>query len=378
MAGFGGGFVGVEGGFFFLEGIGLAVVHGLDGGGGLAEFFADAVLFLGEERAEAGALGFIALFEFGAGGFVVAFDGGEGFVGEAGGDEVGGGAEQAVAVADVVVEEAEGLAGIDGFQPEGDAAELDGHRVDVHAVEAATGDFAEGVAVVVRADGTVGGAEFGEFFRETAGGGEQEVARAAGGIADGDGEEGFDAERIGAGIRRYGIPGAGECLGRGIGGDGELFRQPGVDVGALDGIGGDAGGDSGPGGGGEFPGIGEALADDGFQRGLNEFHDQGVRGVVGAGGFPGVSRSGTRIGDAHEAEGACGEVDSGDEFEQGFIDGAEFLGAHVAVVDGGAFSGFLVEEPAQLAHGGEEVAIGEGGAVEVRALGFREESAEGG
>ena len=172
MAGFGGGFVGEEGGFFLLEGGGLAVVHGLDGGGGLAEFFANAVLFFGEERAEAGALGLVALFEFGAGGFVVAFDGGEGFVGEAGGDEVGGGAEQAVAVADVVVEEAEGFAGIDGFQPEGDAAELDGHRVDVHAVEAAAGDFAEGVAVVVGADGTVGGAEFGECFGEAAGGGE--------------------------------------------------------------------------------------------------------------------------------------------------------------------------------------------------------------
>jgi hypothetical protein len=126
------------------------------------------------------------------------------------------------------------------------------------------------------------------------------------------------------------------------------------------------------------PGIVEPIGDDRFQRGLDEFHDQGVRGVIGAGGFPGVSGGGTRIGDADKPEGACGEVDGGDEFEQGFIDGAEFLGAHVAVVDGGAFAGFLVEEPAQFAHGGEEVAIGEGGGIEVRALGFREESAEGG
>ena len=124
------------------------------------------------------------------------------------------------------------------------------------------------------------------------------------------------------------------------------------------------------------PRLREAVGDDGFQGGIDEFHDQGVRGVVGAGGFPGVSGGGTGISDAYEAEGACGEVDGGDEFEQGFIDGAEFLGAHVAVVDGAAFSGFLVKEPAQLAHGGEEVAIGEGGGVEVRALGFREESAE--
>jgi hypothetical protein len=94
----------------------------------------------------------------------------------------------------VVVEEAEGLAGIDGFQPEGDAAEFDGHGVDVHAVEAAAGDFAEGVAVVVRADGTVGGAEFGEFFREAAGGGEQEVAGTAGGIADCEAQESLTGE----------------------------------------------------------------------------------------------------------------------------------------------------------------------------------------
>jgi hypothetical protein len=94
----------------------------------------------------------------------------------------------------VVIEEAEGLAGIDGFQPEGDAAEFDGHRVDVHAVEAAAGDFAEGVAVVVGADGTVGGAEFGECFREAAGGGEQEMAGAAGGIADGDAKQSFAGE----------------------------------------------------------------------------------------------------------------------------------------------------------------------------------------
>jgi hypothetical protein len=39
-------------------------------------------------------------------------------------------------------------------------------------------------------------------------------------------------------------------------------------------------------------------------------------------------------------------------------------------------AGLFVEEPAEVPHGGEEVAIGEGGAVEVWALGFRKESAE--
>ena len=194
MAVFGGGLAGGEGGFFLLEGGGLAVVHGLDLRGGLAEAVADGLLLFLEEGAEAFALFFVPLFEFGAGGFVVALDGGEGVVGEAGGDEVGGGAEEAVAGADVVVEEAEGLAGIDGLEPEGDAAEFDGHGVDVHAVEAAAGDLAEGVAVVVGADGSVGGAEFGEFFGEAAGGGEEEVAGAAGGIADGEAQESLTGE----------------------------------------------------------------------------------------------------------------------------------------------------------------------------------------
>ncbi|MCX5824910.1 MAG: hypothetical protein NTY86_15790 [Deltaproteobacteria bacterium] len=124
--------------------------------------------------------------------------------------------------------------------------------------------------------------------------------------------------------------------------------------------------------------VGEFLGDDGIEGGLDEFLDEGIRGVVGAGGFAGVAGTGGGIGDTREAEDAAGKVEGGDEFEQGLIDGAEFLGSHVPVVDGGAFAGFLVEESAQFAHGGEEVAIGDGGAIEVRALGFREEATEGG
>lgn len=126
------------------------------------------------------------------------------------------------------------------------------------------------------------------------------------------------------------------------------------------------------------PRLREAVGDDGFQGGIDEFHDQGVRRVVGAGGLAGVAGGGPGIGDAGEAKGAGGEIEGGDEFEEGLINGTEFLGAHVPVVDGAAFAGFPVEEPAQLAHGGEEVAIGEGGAVEVGALGFRKDAAESG
>lgn len=94
----------------------------------------------------------------------------------------------------MVVEEAEGLAWIDGFEPEGNAAEFDGHGVEIDAVEAATGDLAEGVAVVVGADGAVWGFDFGEFFCEAAGGGEEEMAGAAGGVADTQAQESMSGE----------------------------------------------------------------------------------------------------------------------------------------------------------------------------------------
>lgn len=91
-----------------------------------------------------------------------------------------------------------------------------------------------------------------------------------------------------------------------------------------------------------------------------------------------VACGGASIRDTHKPEFAGREVNGGDEFHKEFIYGAEFLGSHVPVVDGGAFSGFLVKEPPQFAHGGKESTVGEGGGIQVRALIGMEEASEGG
>jgi hypothetical protein len=84
---------------------------------------------------------------------------------------------------DVVLEERQGLAGFEGFEPEVDFAEFDGHGVDVDAVEAAPDDVAEGLADGLRG-GFVAGADGGEAAGHPVGGGDQEVVAAAGGVAD--------------------------------------------------------------------------------------------------------------------------------------------------------------------------------------------------
>ena len=59
--------------------------------------------------------------------------------------EGGGGAEQGVADPDAGVEEAEGLAGFEGLEPEGDLGEFGGEVVEVDAVDAAADDVVQGV-----------------------------------------------------------------------------------------------------------------------------------------------------------------------------------------------------------------------------------------
>ena len=49
-------------------------------------------------------------------------------------------AEQGIAALERVVEEGEGPVALQGDEPEGELGHLHGHRVDVHAVEAAVGD----------------------------------------------------------------------------------------------------------------------------------------------------------------------------------------------------------------------------------------------
>jgi len=89
----------------------------------------------------------------------------------------------------VVVEEAERFAGDVGFQPEGDLAEFHCEGIEVHAVDAVFDDIADGLAVGGGAGLVIAGADDGEGEADAAGGGEQDVAGAAGDVGDSEGEE---------------------------------------------------------------------------------------------------------------------------------------------------------------------------------------------
>ena len=137
-----------------------------------------------EKPTDAASLALVALLQRRADLLVVALDGREGLVGEPGGNEFRRRAQQAVADPDVVIEEGERLAGFQGFQPQAHPAQLDGHGVDVHAVEAAADDVAEGGAGGLGAGFLLAGAGRGHAPRQAMGGGDQEVAGADGRVAD--------------------------------------------------------------------------------------------------------------------------------------------------------------------------------------------------
>ena len=114
----------------------------------------------------------------------------EGFVGDAALEFVFmGEADDGVAAFDVVVEEVEAFAGDMGFEPEGDFAEFDGERVEVHAVDAVADDIADGFTKGQRAGLVFTGADDGEFGGDAAGGIEEDVAAAAGDVADAEEQE---------------------------------------------------------------------------------------------------------------------------------------------------------------------------------------------
>ena len=93
-------------------------------------------------------------------------------------------ADDGVAAFDVVVEEIEGFAGRVGFQPEGDLAKLDGERVEIDAVDAVADDIANGLTEGGGAGLVIAGADHGEFRGNAAGGGEEDMAGAAGDVRD--------------------------------------------------------------------------------------------------------------------------------------------------------------------------------------------------
>ena len=115
--------------------------------------------------------------------------------------------EQAVADLDVVVEERERLARLQGLHPEADLAELDRHRVQVDAVDAPADDVPLGMLDRGQARLVVAGAEPGQVLGHPLGRGDQEVAAAAGRVADLQIEEGLLRDWACSGLR--GRPGRG-------------------------------------------------------------------------------------------------------------------------------------------------------------------------
>ena len=216
---------------------------------------------------------------------------------------------------DVVVEEGEGEAGGVGFDPEGDFAEVNGEGVFVDGVDALLDDVAACVAAFLVVGFGGCGADFGELVADAAGGGEEEVSGAGGGVADAEVEEG-------------------SFFGRG-----------------------------------GFGGV-EAFLHDGDECGVDEFADEFGRGVVGAGLL--AFRA------CGEVEGAVVLGDAGRVVEQGFVDGAEFFDVEVGVVDAAEalVFGAVVGE---VTDGLEECVVGAFGGFEVAAGGLAEEFAvEGG
>ena len=109
-------------------------------------------------------------------------------------------ADQAVAAADAGVEEGERLAGLEGLDPERHLAELDRERVAIDAMDAAGDDLAERV-LELDLGGCAGAAELGDAGGGAAGGAEQEVAGAAGGVEDRQAQDRGDRVR---GVARLG------------------------------------------------------------------------------------------------------------------------------------------------------------------------------
>ncbi len=124
-------------------------------------------------------------------GGVVAGECGERLLGQAGVDQVGGGADEGVADLDVGVEEGEGPAGVEGFQPERNLGEFGGQRVEVHPVQA-VGDHVPhgGLGRRHRWFGFAG-ADGGEATGDAPGRGGEEMTGAAGRVAYGDREQGL-------------------------------------------------------------------------------------------------------------------------------------------------------------------------------------------
>ena len=123
--------------------------------------------------------------------------------------------------------------------------------------------------------------------------------------------------------------------------------------------------------------VGEPLLDDRYQGRCDELLHQAVGGVVAAGELAGVAAvagAGPVVAGEAEVPGRA-RRDPGGQLQQGLVDRAQLLGVHVAVVD--ATDTAAEAEVGQAAHGGEQSAVLDVGAIQVRALSGREQPAEG-
>ncbi len=216
----------------------------------------------------------------------------------------------------MVVEKGERFAGFEGFEPESDFAQLDGHGVDVHAVKAVADDIAQGGAVNGGAGFFLAAAHAGEMPRNAVAGANDEVARASGHVAN------FEAQQRGFLFLRR-------------------FR------------------------------LGQALGDDGFERGVEQALDEGIGRVIAATGLAFVA------GGNVEFKAAGVGVDARVHFQQSLIDAAEFFRAEILVVH--RPPDVVVLDECERVNGFEEVAIGNE-AVEQVGRGLRrrpQEAAQG-
>ena len=184
--------------FEFAPGVGAGAQLGEVGGGAGVGFLGGLVELAGFDVEGFGAevegelvgvglaFGFVAGLEFGGPVLVVVAEGDERGVGDVVFEQRRGGAEQGVADAEVGVEERQGAAGVEGFQPQRDFGDLDGQVVEVDPVEAAFDDVGGGGADGGGAGFGVAGADFGQRGADAAGGGDDEMSAAAGGVDDGE------------------------------------------------------------------------------------------------------------------------------------------------------------------------------------------------
>src|SRR5690606_23081674 len=101
-------------------------------------------------------------------------------------------------------------------------------------------------------------------------------------------------------------------------------------------------------------------------------------GVVAAGELAGVAGGAAFLGAADEAEGAGGQVDGGYQFQQAFVDTAQFFRAHVAVVHRHQALRAGRLGPAQMLQGGQQVGVVQAGGIQIWALRGSEQAAQGG